>query len=584
MAVSAEQLNIILAAKDKEFARAMENNARRIERFAQKANKDLAGAGDMFNKLAGAAQGIAAIAVFQQLATSVKAAADRLGDLADAADSIGITTTALQELRYAAQMNGVDQATLQQALVVLSKNLGDAAAGGGAAKTSLEALGLSAATLAAMPLPNALDLIADKVASVENPMQRAALAADLFGKSGVKMINVLSDGSAGLAAFRDEANAMGVVIDESIIRQAADAGDRLDAMSMVISSSLTAALINLAPILIETAQAIAHLTAAANEFLFGQANADRAFVAATQYATGLKGEVREVADAYAEVGKTQLALKKLQDYEANVAYLPDPAMMANAEKAAADAKTALVAVTNTHKANAVVTEASTATVVKNTEAVKKNATAQRGSGGAMSESAKRTLEAKQALIEYEIQVGRLGLTLNEFENISSTIQTSMEDAFMGIADGTMSAKDAFKSMAADIIKELYRVLVVQRLVGSFATSKAAGSGILGAIGSAFGIKGVTGSASGGALMAGQPSVVGEHGRELFVPSSAGRVLSVPQAKAAVGGGNGVTVTQNITFGSGVKREEIQAMLPKIVEATKAAVFDAQRRSVNGMGY
>ncbi len=85
-------------------------------------------------------------------------------------------------------------------------------------------------------------------------------------------------------------------------------------------------------------------------------------------------------------------------------------------------------------------------------------------------------------------------------------------------------------------------------------------------------------------MAGQPSVVGEHGRELFVPSSAGRVLSVPQAKAAVNGGNSVSVTQNISFGAGVSRAEIQAMLPKIVESTKAAVFDAQRRSVNGMGY
>ena len=214
-------------------------------------------------------------------------------------------------------------------------------------------------------------------------------------------------------------------------------------------------------------------------------------------------------------------------------------------------------------------------------------TAQKGSSGAMSESKIKALEAKQALIEYEMQVGRLGLTLSEFKSISTTIQSSMEDAFMGMVDGTQSAEDAFKSMAASIIKELYRVLVVQRLVGSFATSKTSGSGILGAIGGAFGIKGpaVTGKASGGALMAGQPSVVGEHGRELFVPSSAGRVLSVPQAKAAVGGGgNGVTVNQSISFGAGVSRAEIQAMLPKIVESTKAAVFDAQRRSVNGMGY
>ena len=46
----------------------------------------------------------------------------------------------------------------------------------------------------------------------------------------------------------------------------------------------------------------------------------------------------------------------------------------------------------------------------------------------------------------------------------------------------------------------------------------------------------------------------------------------------------MTVNQNITFGAGVSRAEIQQMLPKIVETTKAAVFDAQRRSVSGAGY
>ena len=566
MAISAEQLNIILTAKDREFAKAMAANERRIAKFAQKANKDLSSAGDMFDKVAIAAQGLAAVAVFQQLATSVKAAADRMGDLADAADSIGITTDALQELRYAAQMSGVQQDTLQKALVALSKNLGDAAGGGSAAKDSLSALGLSASQLASVPLPKSLEIIADRIAAVENPMQRATLAADLFGKSGVQMINMLSEGSDGLARMREEAQAMGVVIDENIIRQAQEAGDKLDAMSSVISANLSVALINLAPILISTAQAIAGLTAAANDFLFGQMNADNAFVAATKYAGQYKGQVQEIADAYSEVGKAELALSKIRAYDEET-YIPDRSIVTNAEMRQKAARENLVAVTKAHKELTEETELETIVVEANTQAQGRSTSARE--------------KSKVALEAYTKQVEALGLTLTEFESISSTIQSSMENAFMGVVDGTMSAKDAFKSMAADIIKELYRVLVVQRMVGSFATATKAGSGLLGAIGGAFGI---TGNAAGGMVQAGQPSVVGEHGRELFVPSSAGRVLSVPQAKAAVNGGGSVMVTQNISFGSGVSRAEIQAMLPKIVESTKAAVFDAQRRSVNGMGY
>jgi len=649
MAISAEQLNIILTAKDREFAKAMDANSKRIEGFAKKADKDLSGAGESFNRLANAAKGFAAVAVFQQLSTAVRGAADKLGDLKDAATSIGITTAALQELRYAAQMNGVAQDVLQQGLVVLSKNLGDAAMGGGAAKKSLDALGLSAAQLSSVPLPDALGIIADKMANVENPMQRATLAADLFGKAGVKMVNMLADGSAGMDALRAEAQSLGIVINDDVIAKAAEAGDQLDALSMVISSNLTVALINIAPYLISAAQAIAGLSSAAREFLtIGSGaglpkllNKDEIAAAAVEY-----GKVRDEADA---LTRAQNALNAL-DAQAAAGKPPTiPQLDAAhervkiAEEELAAAKLAVVArekadeqytsgfsaleeenyklreqvylqkLSTEERAKAVAMKAKEAFIANQlalanaadpsgkaspeiVESVKKLAeehynlavqaelskTAQKGSSGAMSESKIKALEAKQALIEYEMQVGRLGLTLSEFKSISTTIQSSMEDAFMGIADGTMTAKDAFKSMAADIIKELYRVLVVQRLVGSFATSKTAGSGILGAIGGALGI---TGNAAGGAVQAGQPSVVGEHGRELFVPSSAGRVLSVPQAKAAVsGGGNGVTVNQSISFGAGVSRAEIQAMLPKIVESTKAAVFDAQRRSVNGMGY
>jgi phage-related minor tail protein len=81
-------------------------------------------------------------------------------------------------------------------------------------------------------------------------------------------------------------------------------------------------------------------------------------------------------------------------------------------------------------------------------------------------------------------------------------------------------------------------------------------------------------------MAGQASVVGEHGRELFVPSSAGRVLSVPQAKAAVGGGGGVVVNQTINVSTGVQqtvRNEIKSLMPQIADSAKAAVLDARRR-------
>ncbi len=177
------------------------------------------------------------------------------------------------------------------------------------------------------------------------------------------------------------------------------------------------------------------------------------------------------------------------------------------------------------------------------------------------------------MLEASPYLQELGFDADNLHSVMQTVESSMESAFMSMVDGTMSAKDAFRSMAADIIKELYRVLVVERMVSS----------ISGAIGNFFGAtpsQGGSGRASGGAVQAGRPYVTGEHGRELFVPSTAGRVLSVAQSKAAVGGGDSVVVNQTINVTTGIQqtvRAEIVGLMPQIQEASKAAVLDAKRR-------
>ena len=135
-----------------------------------------------------------------------------------------------------------------------------------------------------------------------------------------------------------------------------------------------------------------------------------------------------------------------------------------------------------------------------------------------------------------------------------------------------------KQMAAEVIKELYRVLVVRQMVSGFlgATGLDLFTGpATGSYGLPFGV------ASGGAVNAGQPYTVGEHGREIFVPSTAGRILSVPQSKDAVSGGGGdVIVQQTINVTTGVQqtvRNEIKSMMPQIAESAKSAVADARQR-------
>jgi hypothetical protein len=161
------------------------------------------------------------------------------------------------------------------------------------------------------------------------------------------------------------------------------------------------------------------------------------------------------------------------------------------------------------------------------------------------------------------------------QQISKAMESSMEGAFMSMVDGTKSVKDAFRTMAADIIKELYRVLVVQRLVAGISNAFSLFTGP--APGSTASILG-TPKAQGGAVGPNKMYPVGERGVEMFVPSTSGRII--PNHQLGNGGGNGVTIVQNINVSTGVQqtvRAEIKQLMPQIAESAKSAVVDAKRR-------
>jgi phage-related minor tail protein len=150
---------------------------------------------------------------------------------------------------------------------------------------------------------------------------------------------------------------------------------------------------------------------------------------------------------------------------------------------------------------------------------------------------------------------------------------------MGVMQGTMSVKDAFKSMAASIISDLMRIFIQQQITGVLAgalTGLFAGGagGVSGGAGTA-GVYYPAPRAMGGQVNKNTPYMVGETGRELFIPNQSGSIVPNHQI-----GGGGVVVNQTINLSTGVQqtvRAEMTNMLPQIAQAAKGAVLDAKRR-------
>jgi len=169
------------------------------------------------------------------------------------------------------------------------------------------------------------------------------------------------------------------------------------------------------------------------------------------------------------------------------------------------------------------------------------------------------------------------------EQLADYIANSMGDALMSVVDGTMTVKDAFKSMAADIIKELYRVLVVQQLVNS--AKKAMGffadGGVIsgGTEVKAYANGGVVGGPTTFPMAGGKTGLMGEAGPEAIMPLKRGA-----NGKLGVqmegGGGDTINVVQNFNFqanGDATIKQLIAQAAPKIAQMTKSSLLDDRRR-------
>jgi hypothetical protein len=642
MAMNAEQLNIILAARDKEFTKAMDRSERRVASFARKSGKNLSKTSASFDALGVAAKrlGPAIAAAFSVQA--IRGAIDAAAEIGKLSRLAGVSSDEFQILAATSTQFGIGQEKLADILKDVNDKFGDfTETGAGPLKDFFEFIapqvGLTAAAFADLSSDQKLGAYVSALEKANVTQSEMTFYMEAIASDSTALVGAFEKNSAAIDEMREKAKSLGIVLDKSLIENAQQAKGDLDLMSRVISANLSSALISLAPLLVSTAEGIAAISTAIKNFGFqgGSAggmpllDADGLRDLADQY-KGLEQELARVGVAQsnlasntekfgAESVAAQTYATELKNAEEALAQAIEVRQRQQAAEAAittsvANIQSEIAANTELAKVQAMTAEAAERhRIAEQRGAYEKgllnNAAIQQGidlndlseetillvndlgakwEGAAMSASKilnpvkaakKATKEVAetadqmvQSLIDASPVFTRMGVNVQELSSIGDSVTRSLETAFMNMSG---SVEDNVKAMASSVIKELYRILVVQRLV----------SGITGALGlsapttSLRPVMRPTGAASGRSVTAGQQYMTGEHGRELFVPKVNGRVLSAAQTNNATSGprGEGVTVIQNNTFGSGVTRAEVSSLLPRMVEATKQAVLDEKLR-------
>lgn len=199
---------------------------------------------------------VAGVAALGLLVNKSLAAADAIGKTAD---KIGLGVEALQEYRYAAELAGVSSGTLDMALQRFSRRFGEAAVGTGELKGVLEDYNIATrnADGSIKSLDQALGEYADTIQRAENDQERLRLAFKGFDSEGAALVNMLRNGSAGLAQVRQEARELGLVLGEDMVREAERANDQMTRMSKILQTQLTRVVVSLAPQVIQLGNAFA---------------------------------------------------------------------------------------------------------------------------------------------------------------------------------------------------------------------------------------------------------------------------------------------------------------------------------------
>jgi hypothetical protein len=147
----------------------------------------------------------------------------------------GWAVESLSELRHVANLSETSIEALETGLKKMSSTIVDADDGLASATLAFDKLGINLQTLKGMTPEQQFWTIANAIAGVEDPTLKAALAVDIFGRSGTDMLPMLSESTEAIDAMRQQAHDLNLVFD----KESAEAADAFSDAQETLKGALS---------------------------------------------------------------------------------------------------------------------------------------------------------------------------------------------------------------------------------------------------------------------------------------------------------------------------------------------------------
>jgi len=259
----AQKKTIVIEAKDntKQAFSKVKKNLKDTDQAVNKTKRS-------FDSMKGAIKGAVGALTVGAFIGATKSTLDLADALGKTSARLGLTTEALQTLRFAATQSGMSTEMLEMSLQRFTRRMAEANNGTGVLKDTFKQLGIE------ITKPNGqlksaesiLGDVADKMASIPEQGKRVELAFKMFDSEGVKMVNMLQGGSKAFGDLRKSLIDTGAIMTDDFIKNSEIANDALDKLTVSVKAGFASAISGLAPLITSASEGLSDLIKVAREY------------------------------------------------------------------------------------------------------------------------------------------------------------------------------------------------------------------------------------------------------------------------------------------------------------------------------
>ena len=504
-----------------------------VDKFSKTFNKAKAGlagigkaAKTSLKALGGVSLAFAGIAT--AIAVALKGSFQFIDALGKTASRTGVSVNFLQAFQIAAEESGSSVEGANKALEKFSRNIGEAGRGLKTQADIFKDLGVELRDVSGnlRGTEEVLLDVADGIQALGSNAEKNSALANLFGREGIKLFNVINSGSEGVRQLTERLNELGISLSERSVRGVEAFNDSFNILTSQLNNLKDNVFVAFTPILQTfTNQLSGAFKNTVKEFggveKIGETFAKTFFDSITEVLLLLQSFILGVSQFVTSLQEMQLNLQGF--------------FIGNREE-----------IDRLHeRQNAFVED----TIGGFTKVLTKvgefknligtTVQAQHTLTGAVKETTDAQNSQAQALLDLQnplkVYLDTIGQIDKSLQNLGVGTMKKFEDS---IVQTIKTGKAQFKDFADFVVEQLIRIAVQQAITAIFTGGKD-GGGLSGFFQKLFEPK-----AKGGTVSSGRPYMVGEKGAELFVPSRTGTIVPNNQLGMA-GGGVPVNITYQI---------------------------------------